>query len=143
MAERLEQEAPVLDEFWAWTESALDKALPKSKLGKALSYAQTHKEKLMNYLKDGSCSISNNLAENCIRPFTIGRKNWLFSGSPRGAQASAAVYSMIESAKANGINPYKYLYYIFNQVPGLEFGQCPELLDDFLPWNDEIQVNCK
>lgn len=62
----------------------------------------------MNYLKDGNCSISNNLAENSIRPFTIGRKNWLFSGSPKGASASAAVYSIIESAKANSLNPYKF-----------------------------------
>lgn len=89
------------------------------------------------------CSISNNLAENSIRPFTIGRKNWLFSGSPKGAAASAAVYSMIESAKANGLSPYKYLYFIFNQLPGREFGQYLELLEDFLPWSPEIQAACK
>lgn len=142
-AERLKQEIPVLDAFWAWADSAVDKVLPKSSLGKALQYALNHKEELMNYLKDGNCSISNNLAENCIRPFTIGRKNWLFSGSPKGAAASAAVYSMIESAKANGLNPYKYLHYIFRQLPGVQFHQYPEFLDDCLPWSPGVQEVCR
>lgn len=93
--ERLKQEKPVLDAFWAWLDSIKGNVLPKSKLGGALNYALNHKEEFMNYLKDGSCSISNNLAENSIRPFTLGRKNWLFSGSPKGAAASAAVYSII------------------------------------------------
>lgn len=96
----------------------------------------------MNYLEDGNCCISNNLAENCIRPFTIGRKNWLFSGSPKGAAASAAVYSMIESAKANGLSPYKYLEYIFSELPGVQFGQHPEFLEDYLPWSTEVQETC-
>jgi len=87
----------------------------------------------MNYLLDGDCSISNNLAENSIRPFTIGRKNWLFSGSPKGAAVSAAVYSIIESAKAHRLQPYKYLHYIFSQLPGVQFGQHPEFLEDYLP----------
>jgi hypothetical protein len=96
--ERLRQEQPVLDAFWAWVESVRGQLLPKSKLSEAVNYTQNQKEGLMNYLKDGNCSISNNLAENSIRPFTIGRKNWLFSGSPKGATASAAVYSIIETA---------------------------------------------
>lgn len=142
-SERLKQEQPVLEAFWAWINSTRGKVLPKSKLAKAMDYAVNHKQELMNYLKDGNCVISNNLAENSIRPFTIGRKNWLFSGSPKGAAASAAVYSMIESAKANGLNPYKYLHYIFSQLPGVQFGQHPEFLEDFLPWSPEIQEACK
>lgn len=141
--ERLIQEKSVLDAFWSWVNSTKAKVLPKSKISEALNYAQNQKEELMNYLKDGNCSISNNLAENSIRPFTIGRKNWLFSGSPKGATASATVYSIIESAKANGLNPYKYLYYIFSQLPGVQFGQHPEFLEDYLPWSPEIQENCK
>jgi len=97
----------------------------------------------MNYLKDGNCSISNNLAENSIRPFTIGRKNWLFSGSPKGAAASAAVYSMIETAKANGLNPYKYLHFILSELPGVQFGQNPEFLEEYLPWSSDVQEFCK
>ncbi|MCM1566833.1 MULTISPECIES: IS66 family transposase [unclassified Dehalobacter] len=141
--ERLKQEKPVLDAFWAWIDSVENKVLPKSKLSKALNYALNQKQELMNYLEDGNCCISNNLAENCIRPFTIGRKNWLFSGSPRGAAASAAVYSMIESAEANGLSPYKYLYYILNRLPGEQFGQYPEILEDYLPWSPEVQEICK
>jgi len=139
--ERLKQEKPVLEAFWAWADSA--RALPKSKLGEAIKYAVGHKNELMNYLEDGNCDISNNLAENCIRPFTIGRKNWLFSGSPKGATASAAVYSMVETAKANGLSPYKYLYYIFSELPGVMFGQYPQFLEDYLPWSPEVQEACK
>jgi transposase len=141
--ERLKQEKPVLEAFWAWINSTRGKVLPKSKLSQALNYAINHKEEFMNYLEDGNCSISNNLAENSIRPFTIGRKNWLFSGSPKGASASAAVYSIIESAKANGLNPYKYLYFIFSELPGVQFGQHPEFLEDYLPWSPEVQDECR
>jgi hypothetical protein len=142
-SERLKQEKPVLDVFWAWVDSIGDKVLPKSKLGEALTYAINQKKEFMNYLKDGNCSISNNLAENSIRPFTIGRKNWLFSGSPKGAAASAAVYTIIETAKANGLNPYKYLYFVFNDMPGVQFGQHPEFLEDYLPWSPDAQERCR
>ena len=142
-AERLEQEKPVLDAFWAWAETASVGVPPKSNLGKAFSYAMNHKEGLMNYLSDGSCAFSNNLAENSIRPFTVGRKNWLFSGSPKGAQASAGVYSLIETAKANGLNPTKYIHRILRDFPGLPYREYPEYLDDFLPWDPIIQKTCR
>lgn len=143
--QRLEQEKPVLEAFWSWVESTLNSGtiLPKGKLITALSYSLNHKEGFMNYLLDGNCSISNNLAENSIRPFTIGRKNWLFSGSPRGAKTSATIYSIIETAKANKLNPYKYLNYIFKELPGVQFGSHPEFLEDYLPWNEEVQLSCK
>jgi hypothetical protein len=117
--------------------------LPKGKLATALNYAMNHREGFMNYLLDGDCVLSNNLAENSIRPFTIGRKNWLFSGSPRGAKTSAAIYSIIETAKANGLVPYKYLNFIFEELPGVIFGQHPEFLEDYLPWNEDVQKLCK
>lgn len=142
-SDRLKQEKPVLEAFWAWIDSIRGRVLPKSKLHEALNYALNHKGEFMNYLKDGNCSISNNLAENSIRPFTIGRRNWLFSGSPKGASASATVYSIIESAKANDLDPYKYLQFIFSQLPGVQFGQHPEFLEDYLPWSPEIQETCK
>lgn len=96
----------------------------------------------MNFLKDGNIAISNNLAENSIRPFTVGRRNWLFSGSPEGAAASAAVYSIVETAKANNINPYEYLRYIFKYLPGVRFNEEPEFLEDFMPWNPDVQAFC-
>lgn len=141
--QRLEQEKSVLEAFWLWVDSVKPQILPKLKISEALNYAQNQKEDLMNYLKDGNCSISSNLAENSIRPFTIGRKNWLLSSSPKGAAASANVYSIIETAKTNGLNPYEYLKFIFQDLPGVQFREYPEFLEDYLPWNPAIQARCK
>ncbi|WP_373844676.1 IS66 family transposase [Clostridium sp.] len=140
---RLEKEKPILDVFWGWINFIKDSCLPKSKLGKAINYALNNKEGFMNYLLDGNCSISNNLSENSIRPFTIGRKNWLFSGSPKGAKASAAVYSMIETAKANALEPYSYLEFLFKNLPGVQFEAHPEFLEEYLPWDSWVQSSCK
>ena len=141
--ERLEQAKPELKAFWSWAEKTASTVLPKSKLGEAFGYAFNHKEGLMTYLEDGNCSISNNLSENSIRPFTIGRKNWLFSGSPKGAAASAGVYTLIETAKANGINPTKYIAYILKDIPGSAFMEYPELLEEYMPWDLLVQKLCK
>lgn len=88
-------------------------------------------------------SAKNSVCERAIRNFTIGRKNWLFSDSPKGAKASAAVYSIIETAKANGLNPFQYLKYLFEHLPNADIQRHPEPLDDVLPWNETIQQNCK
>ena len=93
--------------------------------------------------EDGNCSISNSLAENCIRPFVIGRKNWLFSGSPKGADASAGIYTLVETAKANGLAPMKYIKYILSDMPGSAFLEHPEYLDDYLPWNPLVKELCQ
>jgi hypothetical protein len=87
--------------------------LPKGLLGKALSYLEKSWTKLTVYTEDGRLSIDNNPAENAIRPFVIGRKNWLFSASVRGAKSSANLYGLIETAKANGLEPYAYLRHVF------------------------------
>lgn len=141
--QRLIQEKPVLEAFWSWAEKACVGILPKSKLGAAFTYAFNQKEGLMNYLLDGNCAFSNNLAENSIRPFTIGRKNWLFSGSPKGATASAGIYTLIETAKANSINPLKYIQFILSDIPGSAFMEFPEYLEDYMPWNPIIQKICR
>ena len=97
----------------------------------------------MPSLKSGNAALSNNICERAIRNFTIGRKNWLFSDSPKGAKASAAVYSIIETAKVNGLNPFQYLRYLFEHLPNADIQRHPEHLDDVLPWNETIQQNCK
>lgn len=140
---RLEKEKPLLEAFWSWSETSNQKVLPKSKIGKALQYGLNHKEKLETYLEDGNCVISNNIAENSIRPFTVGRKNWTFCGSPKGAEASACVYSLVETAKANGLNPYKYLEFILSRLPGSNVKTNPKVLDLMMPWDDLIQRTCK
>ena len=86
-------------------------------MGKAISYTLNQWSRLIVYLHDGRLRPDNNLVENAIRPFVVGRKNWLFSGHPRGAEASAFLYSLIETAKVNGLKPYLYMRYLFDQLP--------------------------
>ena len=142
-AKRLAVELPYLEEFWSWIKATQGEILPKSKLGQAFGYALAQETGLMNYLKDGDTEISNNLAENSIRPFTVGRKNWLFSGSPKGATTSAGIYTIVETAKANEINPQKYIEYLLKTLPNVPFLQRPELLLEFVPWNETIKNRCK
>lgn len=85
---------------------------------------------------------SNNTAENAIRPFTVGRKNWLFADTPKGATASAAVYSIIETAKANGLNVYTYLEYLLLYMPDTDWMNYPEGLDNLMPWSKAVQAEC-
>lgn len=142
---RLELEKPVLDAFWSWLETV--NALPGSKLGKAVTYAANQKTYMENYLLDGRLSISNNAAENAIRPFVVGRKNWLFADSPKGASASAGVYSIIETAKANGLEPYRYLETLFLNMS--DWDHSDEELEDLMPWSEyaseqagSVQIPC-
>src|SRR5690554_5129733 len=109
----------------------LTQVLPKSALGKALHYLDGQWQRLTRFLDDGLIPLDNNAAENAIRPFVIGRKNWLFSQTPSGAQASAAIYSLIETAKANGLSPYEYLQFVFETLPTL--GEDDDL-GTLLPW---------
>ena len=139
-AERLRLEKPVLEAFWCWLDSLTP--LKGSRLGKAVTYAQNQKPYMENYLLDGRCSISNNIAENSIRPFTLGRKNWLFSDTPKGADASAAVYSIVETAKANNLNIYTYLNYLLLYMPDMDYRKYPELLDDMMPWSERVRQEC-
>ncbi|MGI6502158.1 MAG: IS66 family transposase [Anaerostipes sp.] len=138
---RLELEKPVLEAFWCWIDQL--NYLKGSALGKAVIYAKNQKPYMENYLLDGRCSISNNVAENAIRPFTVGRKNWLFADTPKGATASAAVYSIVETAKANGLNVYTYLEYLLLYMPDTDWQNDPELLEDLMPWSEAVQCECK
>jgi len=138
---RLELEKPILEAFWCWLESLT--VLKGSALGKAVTYAMNQRPFMENYLLDGRCAISNNAAENAIRPFTVGRKNWLFADTPKGASASAAVYSIIETAKANGLNVFAYLQHLLLYMPDMDWQNYPEELDDLMPWSSEVQEQCK
>ena len=113
---RLKKAKPILDEMRKWIDESLQYAVPQSKLSEALNYMHNRWQELTNYLIDGSLEIDNNGAENQIRPFALGRKNWLFSGSPRGAHASALFYSLIATAGANDWNPFEYLRYVFENI---------------------------
>lgn len=117
---RNEKSRPVIDEIYTLLLNKHGTVPPKNKLGEAIIYTLDDWNKLVVYLDKPVIPIDNNLVENAIRPFVIGRKNWLFSGSPRGADASAAFYSLIETAKANNLEPYWYLRYLFSRLPYCE-----------------------
>lgn len=123
---------PVIDKLRAWLEKSLPQVPPHSAIGKALYYLHAQWPRLIRYLEDGAYPIDNNPAENAIRPFTIGRKNWLFANSQPGARASANLYSLIETAKANDLNPYDYLKGVFKELPS---AQSVEAIENLLPWN--------
>lgn len=114
---RMEKAKPVLEEFKAWLEKKKDQTPPKGLLGKAIDYALSRWPKLIRYLENGYITPDNNAVENAIRPFAVGRKNWLFAGSPAGADAAATLYSLIQTAKACGLDPYQYLRFLFEKLP--------------------------
>ena len=118
-AKRLEQEKPVLDALLAWANAASGKAAPKSALGRALHYLLEQWPYLIRYLEDGRLELSNNRAERSIKPFVMGRKNWLFANTPGGAQSSSVIYSLIETAKENGLDPYRYLLWVLRNAPAM------------------------
>jgi len=132
---------PVMEAFHDWLLQTKKQALPKSPLGKAVAYSLSQWIYLERVLLDDRLELSNNRAERGIKPFVIGRKNWLFSNTPRGAQASATIYSIVETAKRNGLNPFYYLSYLFEQLPNLK-GRDPTSLDAFLPWSSTLPENC-
>ena len=136
---RLEKEKPIVEGFLSW----LDNQSPVrgSRMDKAVTYIQNRRPYLATYLEDGRCSFSNNLSENAIRPFTVGRKNWLFCDTPNGAQASAIVYTMVEMAKVNGVNVYHYLTYLLEKLPNDRMSD--EELELLAPWNENVKAEIK
>ena len=114
---RLTRSVPIARDFEAWIKLHRQKVNPESLAGKALKYALNEWTFLMNCFSFGDFRIDNNYIESHIRPFTIGRKNWMFSVKPEGATASANIYSLVETAKANGIDPFDYLNKVFEKLP--------------------------
>ena len=122
----------ILVDFRKWIEKKLLQVVPKSLLGTAVNYTFNQWPRLITYLDHGEVTPDNNAAENAIRPFVIGRKNWLFAGTQKGAEASACLYSLIETAKANNLEPYKYLRYLFEKLP---FASSEDDYRALLPYN--------
>jgi len=127
---RQELSKPLLEKFKAWLDKTQKEVLPKGKLGEAIHYAQKYWSKLARYIESGDWPIDNNVAENAIRPFVVGRKAWLFSNTANGAHASATLYSIIETAKANGHEPYHYLRWLFEKLPQTDESE----LESLMPW---------
>ena len=130
--QRRKRAAVVLRGFRRWLEETGREVVPGSLLGKAVRYAQGQYRRIVRYLKYGYVGPDNNVAENAIRPFVVGRKNWLFNNTPLGAHASAVMYTLVETAKANNKDPFHFLYRLFRELPKAE---SREDLEKLLPWN--------
>ena len=141
LAGRKQRSTRVLEKFRAWLDQMSVSALPKSKLGEAITYCLHQWRKLNTFLQDGRLELDNNRSERAIKPFVIGRKNWLFANTPAGACSSAMIYSLVETAKENGLNPLFYLTYLFEQLPNID-RKNPEAVDLLLPWSDVVQIRC-
>jgi transposase len=128
---------PKIDNFFSWARNC--KALPKSLLGKAIRYALEQEKHLRNVVLDGRLEFSNNRAERSIKPFVIGRKNWLFSNTPKGAETSSIIYSIIETAKENNLKPFEYLEHIFTMMPNMKMSE----VETLLPWSETLPDQCR
>ncbi len=138
---------PLVDAFFAWVREkvASGTVLPKSKTAEGLNYCLNQEKYLKVFLTGGNIPIDNSASERAIRPFTVGRKNWMFIGSEKGAEPSALAYSIAETAKLNNIKPYAYFKYLLEEMPKrLDNTDCtdPTSLDDLLPWSDKLPEEC-
>ena len=135
---RQEKSAPILKNFYEWVYSTSQKYITNKKLKEAINYAINQKDNLSKFLTDGRIPLTNSKAERAIRPFAVHRKNWLFADTVNGAKANAIYYSLIESAKANHLNIYKYINYLLEALPQLEGEQNEEAVEKYLPWSKEL-----
>jgi transposase len=131
---RQQEAKPIIEKIKVWLDKSMIHMLPSSKMGEALTYLQNQWARLTAYLENGAYPIDNNPAERAIRPFTIGRKNWMFAKSQAGAKASANLYSLIETAKANNVNPYHYLKHVFSRLPNMT---TKDDMNELMPWRFE------
>jgi hypothetical protein len=130
------QSRPIVEAYYAWLQTLFK---PTGKLKKAITYSLNQREYLCAFLDHGEIEISNNQVENAIRPIVVGRKNWLFCDTQAGAEASVMIFTMLETAKANGLNPETYLNHILTVLPD-RFAQDPgAAIDDLLPWAADMQ----
>lgn len=136
-AGRQKQSRPLLDAFSTWLHEQNAQVVPKSALGKAITYCLNQWSKLVVFLEDGNLELDNSRSERSIKPFVIGRKNFLFSNTPRGARASAITYSLVETAKENELDPYLYLKYLFEKLPNIQTDD-RAALTALLPWSEQL-----
>jgi transposase len=133
--QRAQRAEPILNEYWAWLDTIFQ---PTGKLKDAVTYSRNQKEHLCTFLSHGEIEIHNNQVENAIRPFVVGRKGWLFADTPKGAQASAILYSVMETAKANALNLELYIQHLLTVLPD-RFAVGEMRIDDLLPWDEGMR----
>lgn len=142
-AARLEHLKPKMDAFYQWCLVERDKAVPTMALRGALNYTIEQWPSLENALLDGRLPLENNRAERGIKPYVIGRKNWLFSDTPNGATASCGIYSIVATARENGLEPRRYLTWLFEQMPNTADIEDVKVLESFMPWSADVPASCK
>lgn len=131
------------ERLFAWAKEILEKGeVSSASVKNALQYLIRRRKELLEYMEDGRLPMTNSLAERTIRSFAIGRNNWIFSGSPRGARACGVFYSIVESAKANGLVPYKYILYLLKELPKQMGKLDSRILEQYMPWNPIIKSEC-
>jgi transposase len=139
---RLKKSKPILDEFYKWLKQQRPRITPKSTTGKAVNYCLNQWEKLNGYLLDGRLYCDNNISERSIKGFVISRKNFLFCNTPNGATASAMIYSIIETSRANNLKPFEYLTYLLKMLPNVDVKD-QIVLDSLMPWSSDLPESCR
>ena len=140
---RMQQSKPILDDYFRWLKSMTGAINNGSMIGKAINYSLNQQEYLERYLLNGMIPIDNLTTEISIRIIATGRKNWLFCNTPNGAVASAIIYSITQTAIANGLKPYEYLVHVFETIPIHYMGTNRDFIKDLMPWSEDIPENCK
>lgn len=143
LLERQEKLKPLVDQFFKWIKEHRGDVTLKSLTGRAMTYALNQEEFLRVFLNHGDVPMENNAAERAIRPFCIGKKNWIMSDTIHGAKASAMVYSIVETAKANNLKPYEYMKYLLEEIPKHMDDTNLNFLDALLPWSDSLPKKCR
>lgn len=131
-----------VDGYFAWIKLKYSQVTKSSAIGKALAYSIHQEQYLRLFLTNGDIPMENNLAEQAIRPFTIGRKNFVMINSSNGAQASAIIYSLVETAKANHLNVYQYFELLLTEIPKHMDDNNLDFIDSLLPWSPMVQEKC-
>ena len=135
-ADALKLLKPLLEDFFAWVKTEYDIYLHETHYGRALEYAIKEEKKVMRVLEDGRLELDNNLVERTVKPFVIGRKNWLFADTPQGAEASCIIYSIVQTAIMNHLIPFEYIKYLLEQMPGK--GLTDKFIETLLPWSGQL-----
>lgn len=134
---------PLVDAYFVWAKQNLLKVPPKSKTANGLSYSLNQEKYLRTFLEDGEVPMDNNAAEQAIRPFCIGKKNWVMIDTIAGAEASAIIYSLAETAKANQLKPYNYFEYLLTEIPKHMNDHDLAFCEDLLPWSETLPAECR
>ena len=134
---------PLVEAYFAWVKQQDIPSILSEKTREGLKYSINHEKYLLRFLTDGSIPIDNSATERAIRPFTIGRANWRLIDTVHGAQASAVIYSLVETAKANNLKVYEYLKHLLTEIPKFMDGTSLDFLDTLMPWSDNLPGICR